>query len=326
MATVAIVGASGLVGSKLTEILADKLPNHKLVLYGNTTVGQKLCYFGKTYTVQDVAKLPFDRPDYAMFMANEKVSKEFAPLLVSNGTVCIDNSSAFRLNENVPLVVAQINGHQVGCCKLIANPNCTTIQIVIALHALQGLKLRAVTVATYQAASGAGKEGLDDLLQQRSYGKLKSFLHPLCDNVIAQIGSVQEDGFTTEERKIRDESRKILNLPRLEVNSFCARVPVTVGHCAFVNVKTECEFCIEQVRELLKAEKDVLLFDDCENGLFPMPSVLRHTHFVGVGRLHKDDIGNGLNMFVVADNLLRGAAYNAYQILETSMKNNGDWL
>lgn len=326
MTTVAIVGASGLVGSKLTEILADKLPEHKLVLYGNTTVGQKLCYFGKSYTVQDVSKLPYEKTDYAMFMANEEVSQRFVPQLVQKGTVCIDNSSAFRMKKDVPLVITQINGHQIGYCKLIANPNCTTIQIDIALHALQSFGLRSVTAATYQAVSGAGKDGLEDLQQNRSYGKLKSFSHPIFDNVIAQIGNIQSDGFTSEEKKIRDESRKILNMPTLSVNSFCARVPVTVGHCAFVNVKLERDFSVEQVRELLKAEKDVLLFDDCENALFPMPSVLRHTHFVGVGRLHKDDKGDGLNMFVVADNLLRGAAYNAYQILETSMKNNGDWL
>lgn len=320
--SIAVVGANGLVGAKLTEILADKFPNSKLLLYGNTSVGQKVFLTGRAHKIQPVSQILKDKPNYAMFMANEEVAKQYVPQL-SNYCVCIDNSSAFRLTRGVPLVIPQVNGQTVGCSKVIANPNCTTIQVVIALSALQDLKPLGMTVATYQAVSGAGRDGLIDLAEKHSYGKLKCFPHPIYDNVIAQIGDVLPDGSTTEEQKMRNETKKILDMPNFEVNSFCARVPVSVGHGAFVNVKLGEPFELDDVRELLKKEKDVLLFDNAENRLFPMPQVLRHTHFVGVGRLSKDGRG-GLNMFVVADNLLRGAAYNAYQILELSMKNNGD--
>ena len=324
MSTIAIVGASGFTGSKLCEILTDKLDGEKIVMYGNASVGQKLCYFGKTYTVKHIDSLKDDDVDYALFMTNEEVSAKYIPQLVEKKVVCIDNSSAFRLKKDVPLVVPQINAQDIGRCKLVANPNCTTIQVAIALAPLQKLGMEHLTVVTYQAASGAGKEGLTDLTEKRTYGKLKSFPHPLFDNVIAQIGNVLPSGNTTEENKLRFETGKILHQSSLAVNAFCVRVPVTVGHCAFVNVRLQQSFEIEQIRSLLKNTKDVLLFDDAQQQLFPMPAVLRHTHFVGVGRIFRDDTGKGVNMFVVADNLLRGAAYNAYQILIQCMKNNGD--
>lgn len=321
MARIAIVGANGLVGAKLTEILADKLPYHKLMLFGKTSAGQKINCFGKSHTIESLNGLP--ECDYAMFMANEAVAKEYVPKLAERGTVCVDNSSAFRMHKGVPLVVPQINGETVGCGKIIANPNCTTIQVAIALAAMKSLKPKKVTVVTLQSVSGAGKDGLDDLTEKRVYGKLKCFSHPIHDNVLAQIGDALPDGTTTEEQKLKRELPKILEIPTLHVNAFCVRVPVTVGHCAFVNVSFEEKFNVAQVRNMLKNTKDVLLFDDAENNVFPMPQVLRHTHFVGVGRLCLDEEG-GLNMFVVADNLLRGAAYNAYQILKIAMKNNGD--
>ena len=317
--SIAVVGASGLVGEKLTQILADKLPNTPLLLYGNTSVGQRVFLNGRAHKIRPISQILADKPNYAMFMANEEIAKEYVPQL-SKTCVCVDNSSAFRLAPDVPLVVPQINGQTVGNKKVIANPNCTTIQVVIALAALKSLKPQAMTVATYQSVSGAGRDGLCDLQEKHQYGKLKSFSHPIFDNLIAQIGEILPDGTTVEEQKMRNETRKILDLPHLYVNSFCVRVPVSVGHGAFVNVTFNEPFEIEQVRELLKKEQDVLLF---ENDRLPMPQVLRQTHFVGVGRLSKDERG-GLNMFVVADNLLRGAAYNAYQILQISMKNNGD--
>ena len=326
MANIAIVGASGLVGQKLTEILADKMSENKLRLFGNSSAGNKVCVFGKNLVIEHVDNLLKTPIDYAMFMAGSDVSQEYIPHLTSSGVVCIDNSAAFRMEKDVPLVVPQINGDTICDNKLIANPNCTTIQVVMALHAIRELGIDSVTVSTYQAVSGAGRDGLADLQEKRSYGKLKCFSHPIYDNVIAQIGEVLPDGTTVEERKMRNECRKILNMPNLSVNSFCVRVPVSIGHGAFVNVKTKSRVDIRKVREMLKGEQDVLLFDDAENGVFPMPAVMRHTHFVGVGRLSSDGTENGLNMFVVADNLLRGAAYNAYQILKVALKNNGDTL
>lgn len=324
MATIAIIGATGLVGQTLAEILADKLHGHKLLLFGNESVSQKVCYFGKTYTVLGTENLLQCKPNYAMFMANEQVAAQFVPKLAKLGTVCIDNSTFFRMRKNVPLVVPQINGEQALNGNVIANPNCTTIQVAVALNALLPLRPSRVTVATYQSASGAGKEGLRDLSERRDYGKLKSFRHPIFDNLIAQIGDVLPNGHTTEEEKMKNECRKILNLPRLRVNAFCVRVPVSVGHGAFVNVQLKNPVFPEQAKELLQKQPDVLVLDDEKKGIFPMPTLLRHTHFVGVGRVHADG-KKGLNMFVVADNLLVGAAYNAYGILEKVMKARGDF-
>lgn len=322
MTTIAVIGASGLVGQTLTQILSEKFFDCKLVLYGNASAGQKVCYFGKTYRIKNVSDILTDAaPSYAMFMANEEVAKNFVPQLADAGTVCIDNSAFFRLKQNVPLVVPQINGDKIGKSKIVANPNCTTIQIAVALHALRAFEPCEVTVATYQAASGAGKDGLCDLKEKHNYGGLRGFRHPIFDNVIPQVGKVLPDGTTTEEQKLKHELAKILGLPQLFVNAFCVRVPVTIGHGAFVNVKFRKPIgseCIAEASRLLQNEPNVIVWDDREKEIFPMPTLVRHTNFVGVGRLHADGKG-GLNMFVAADNLRVGAAHNAYEILKTAM-------
>ena len=300
-----------------------------MVLFGSArSAGRTFSFGGKDYVVKELKHNDdFAGVDIAFVSAGGGVSKEFAETITKHGAVMIDNSSAFRMDSDVPLVVPEVNAADalVRPRGIIANPNCTTILLVVVLNPIERLShIRRVRVSTYQAASGAGKEGLTDLTEKRTYGKLKSFPHPLFDNVIAQIGNVLPSGNTTEENKLRFETGKILHQSSLAVNAFCVRVPVTVGHCAFVNVRLQQSFEIGQIRSLLKNTKDVLLFDDAQQQLFPMPAVLRHTHFVGVGRIFRDDTGKGVNMFVVADNLLRGAAYNAYQILIQCMKNNGD--
>lgn len=318
MATIAVIGATGLVGRKLLEMLSLKLPEHKLVAYANTSVGQKIDVFGKTLTVQSSQKiLPCK---YAMLLTTDEVSNSLVPELARQGTICIDNSTAFRQKSGVPLVVPQINGGTVGCCKIISNPNCTTIQIAIALDALRSLQPTSVNVVTMQSASGAGRDGLSDLSENRTYGKLRCLPHPLCDNVIPKIGGVLQDGQTAEEQKIAQELPKILST-KLQVNALCTRIPVSVAHCAALNVKFGRDFTVQQVQKLLKDTPNVLLMDDAEAEVYPMPQTLRHTCFVGVGRLRKCGDGS-LNAFVVADNLLVGAAYNAYKILEIALKNN----
>ena len=319
MTNIAIVGASGLVGEKLCDIVADKLPNANVRLFGNTSVGSKVFFRNKPVTIESCDNLTCGKLDYAMFMATEDVAAQYVPLLTKRGVTCIDNSSHFRLQKDVPLVVPCINGDQVKGHKLIANPNCSTIQVVVAVNALKSLQPTKMIAVTYQSVSGAGKAGLSDLLEGNGYGKLRSFSHPISNNVIPYIGSVRDDGFTTEERKLTDESRKILDLPRLKVNSFCARIPVTVGHCAFVNLHFKEKVDLDIIRALLKDAENVLLFDDAANELYPMPIMLRNTKYVGVGRIVKDPTANAVNFFVVADNLLRGAAYNAFEILQTAM-------
>lgn len=313
---IAIVGATGLVGERLVALLCDKFVNDKVRLFGNSSVGNKMKLRNKFVTVESCEKLASANIDYAMFMTPNDVSAQYIPPLVKRGVTCIDNSSHFRLKRDVPLVVPCINGELAKDRKLIANPNCSTIQTVIALNPLKELGLTKVTAVTYQAASGAGKDGLTDLLEERCYGKLRSFRHPLCDNVIPCIGEVLSDGSTVEEQKMMLESRKILNLPRLKVNSFCARVPVSTGHCVFVNAVFKERVDVDRVKCLLQNAPNVLLLDDAKSGLYPMPIMLRNTKYVGVGRITKDPTANAVNMFVVADNLLRGAAYNALEILE----------
>lgn len=319
MAIIAVIGATGLVGSKLLEMLSLKLPQHKLTAYANNSVGQKIDVFGKTLTVQSAQNiLPCN---YAMLLTSEEVSARLVPQLVQQGTVCIDNSAAFRQKSGVPLVVPQINGGTIGCCKVISNPNCTTIQIAIVLDALKSLRPASLDVVTLQSASGAGRDGLCDLTENRTYGKLRGMPHPIFDNVIPKIGGILPDGQTTEEQKIAQELPKILST-KLQVNALCTRIPVSVAHCAAINVRFEHDFTVPQVQKLLKNAPNVLLMDDAESEIYPMPQTLRHTCFVGVGRLRKCRDGS-LNAFVVADNLLVGAAYNAYQILKIALRNNG---
>lgn len=319
MKNIAIVGATGLVGEKLTEIIAQNMSTVNVRLFGNTSVGSKIKFKNKPTVVESCDRLASAKLDYAMFMATNEVSAEFIPKLTRRGVICIDNSSHFRLKKDVPLVVPCINGEQISGHRLIANPNCSTIQVVIAVNALKSLHPTRLTAVTYQAVSGAGKAGLSDMEEQRCYGKLTCFRHPIYDNVIPFIGEERPDGFSTEERKLTDESRKILGLPRLKVNAFCARIPVSVGHSVFVNLQLGKKVDLEEIRHLLRNTPNVLLLDDAASGLYPMPMTLRGTKYVGVGRITKDPTANAVNFFVVADNLLRGAAYNAFEILECAM-------
>ena len=321
MKNIAIVGCSGVVGEKLVEIVAQQMPAVNVRLFGNTSVGSVVNFRNKPKIVESCDKLTSAKLDYAMFMATNDVSAKYIPKLVKKGVTCIDNSSHFRLHRNVPLVVTCINGDTIGGHRLIANPNCSTIQVVIAVNALLNLEPTKLTAVTYQAVSGAGKAGLVDLNEQNCYGKLGCFRHPIYDNVIPFIGQMRADGFSSEERKLTDESRKILGLPKLKVNAFCARIPVSVGHGVFVNLQLKKRVDLEEIRTLLRNAPNVLLLDDAESGLYPMPMMLRNTKYVGVGRITKDPTANAVNFFVVADNLLRGAAYNAYEILEKVMEN-----
>ena len=323
MKTIAIVGACGLVGDKLVNLLQDRLLGANVRLFGNSSVGTRVYFRNKPTVIESCDQLLNGGIDYAMFMASNDVAKEYAPKLVKQGVTCIDNSSAFRLDKNVSLVVPCINGELIRGKKLIANPNCSTIQVVIAINALIEMQPTKMTAVTYQAVSGAGKTGISDLAEQRCYGKLQCFSHPIYDNLIPCIGKIQDDGFTDEEQKLVHESRKIMNLPHLKVNSFCARIPVSVGHGVFVNLHLKEKIDLSKIRCLLRNAPNVLLFDDAENGIYPMPMMIRNTKYVGVGRITKDHTANAVNFFVVADNLLRGASYNALEILIQAMKYDG---
>ncbi len=319
MKKIAVIGATGLVGQKLCQLL-QHLPV-SVRLFANATVGTRVIFRGKPTTVEPCEALKCAKIDYAMFMASNEVSAQYIPQLTKRGVVCIDNSSAFRLKKGVPLVVPCINGELVARNKLIANPNCSTVQTVVALAPLKKFGPLSLTAVTYQSVSGAGKNALDDLYARNCYGKLKGISHPIYDNIIPFIGEALGDGSTTEERKLVDESRKILSLPHLKVNSFCVRVPVSVGHGVFVNVRFKQKIDVDEAKKLLSDAPNVLLLDNPQMGLYPMPLTLRNTKFVGVGRIRRDPTTPyGLNMFTVADNLLRGAAYNALEILQCAME------
>lgn len=319
MKTLAIVGASGLVGESLVQIVAGKNLNVAVRLFGNTSVGRKIDYCGKRIKIEPCEALLDGGIDYAMFMANELVASRYVPILSERGVICIDNSSRFRLKSGVPLVVTSVNGETIGKSKIIANPNCSTIQTVIAVNALKSLEPTKLTAATYQSVSGAGRDGITDLENKRGYGNLKQFAHPIYNNLIPSIGQSASYGLTSEEWKLVKESRKILDLPKLKVNSFCCRVPVTRGHGVFVNLTCRKKIDIDEVKSLLSSSPNVIVMDG-EN-LYPMPINIANTKYVGIGRITRDPSNaHAVNMFVVADNLLRGAAYNAYEILEYVMR------
>lgn len=320
MLNVAVVGATGLVGEKLVTILAEKLPNVKLMLFANESSGKKVQAMGKTYVVEHVEKLLCTKLDVAMFMANEQVAKTYVPPLANRGVLCVDNSSQFRMHFNVPLVVPVINGNTIGKNAIVANPNCTTIAICTALDCIKHLSIEKVGVVTLQSASGMGKDGLKMLESKKHTDKNH---HPLCDNVLPCVGDAVGLA-TSEERKILDETNKILAIPPWKITAFCTRVPVTVGHSAVLNVELQQDVSVEQFRQCFCNKKGVLLLDDVQNGVFPTPQIIRNTALVAIGRIVKHHNGS-FSLFVVEDNLLRGASQNAWEILQIVLKNNGLW-
>lgn len=319
MKTIAIVGATGLVGQKLRDVFDASDVKADFLLFANKSAGSRMTIQHKALKVMDVKQLPQYRCDAALFVADADTSIQYIPQLAANGTLCIDNSSAFRMNDDVPLVVWDVNGNTIKNHKLIANPNCTTIQLVTALNAVKKFGIKRIVVSTYQAVSGGGKTALYDLEQKHSYGKLQHFPHPIYDNVIPHIDQFLDNGYTKEEMKVVNESQKILN-QHIEVSCIAVRVPVTVGHSLSVNVELENMPDIDTIRKQFLTAKNVLLTDNTQTNLYPMPLSVRGTPFVSVGRITKDLYRNNcFNCFITADNLLRGAAYNAYEILVNTL-------
>lgn len=316
MKTIAIVGATGLVGNKLADVFSASDFNAKFLAFADKSAGTTITIQNRRVRVLPVTQLLQHRPDAAIFTANEETALKYIPQLSANGTLCIDNSKAYRMNDKVPLVVWDVNGDSVRATdNIIANPNCTTIQLVTALNAVKKYGIRRVVASTYQAVSGAGREALEDLTQKHGYGKLKSFVHPIYDNVIPHIDRFNANGYTNEEMKVVNETQKILD-SKIEISCIAVRVPVSVGHCISANIQLNKMPDIETLRRDFISTRNILLTDDTENNLYPMPISVRGTPFVSVGRivgdLYRDDC---FNCFITADNLLRGAAYNAYEIL-----------
>lgn len=320
---VAVVGATGLVGSTMLEILGERnFPIENLYLYASArSAGNVVTFKEGRYTVIELKKenIMDKKIDFALFSAGGGTSLDFAPYFVEAGAVVIDNSSAFRMDKDVPLVVPEVNPEALKTGKgIIANPNCSTIQAMPVLKALADrYGLERVIYSTYQAVAGAGVQGIKDLEDGLKGEKPKKFPYDIAGNVIPQIDVFLENGYTKEEMKMVEETRKILSLPDLKVTATCVRVPVFTSHSVSVNVELKEDFDLKDVFELFEKTEGVVLQDDMSKLIYPMPLYAAGTDPVYVGRIRRDfSREKTLNLWVVADNIRKGAALNAVQIAE----------
>ena len=324
---VAIAGATGAVGTEFLKLLeARDFPMKSLrLLASSRSVGSKLKFRGENLEVEELTPKSFKGIDIAFFSAGGSRSKQFAPHAVDSGAVVIDNSSAFRMDEKVPLVVPEINPKQAFEHQgLIANPNCSTIQMVVALNPIhRAANIQRVVVSTYQAVSGAGASAMEELKQQlRAWAndepmKQEVFPTQIAFNLFPHIDVFQDNGYTKEEMKMVQETRKIMNAPNMQISATCVRVPVLRAHSEAVWVETEKPLSESEARELFEKEPGIVVQDERESGGYPTPWHITETQETYVGRIRKDiSHPNGLTFWVVADQLYKGAALNAIQIAE----------
>ena len=298
-----------------------KLPIENYCLFATTkSAGKKISILGKDYLVEELNEHSFDSGfDYAIFAASGEIAQKYAPIAVKKGCIVIDNSSYFRMHDDVPLVVPEVNFEDALSHKgIIANPNCSTIQAVLPLKALDDkYKIKRIVYSTYQAVSGAGKDALDDLKNMDGSKPLKKFPHPIYDNCLPHIDVFMENGYTKEEMKMIHETRKILHRPDLRITATTVRVPVTNSHSESINVEFEGRFELEDLVKTLKNFPNIIIQDDLTNNIYPMPINATGHDEVFVGRIRRDEsVESGVNLWVVADNIRKGAASNAVQILE----------
>ena len=323
---VAVVGATGLVGQTFLKVLKErKFPVENLYLYASArSAGKVINWEGKDYTVIELKDENIkDDIDVALFSAGGGISKEYAPKFRDKGAVVVDNSSAWRMDKDIPLVVPEANPEALkNHGGIIANPNCSTIQVMPILKVLQDkYGLKRVVYSTYQAVAGAGKKGLDDLENNLQGKPSTNFPHQIAFNALPHIDVFLENGYKKEEEKMINETKKILNLPDLKVTATCVRIPVKFGHGVSVNVELERPFELEDVVKAFEEKEGVIVQNDGKNKVYPMPITAQDTDEVYVGRIRRDDtVDNGLNLWVVADNIRKGAATNTIQIAETLIK------
>ncbi|MDZ4991674.1 aspartate-semialdehyde dehydrogenase [Clostridium perfringens] len=319
MYNVAVVGATGNVGRKFLEILEERdFPVKKLYLFASKrSAGKTLKFKGEDLIVEELceANIENKKIDFALFSAGGSVSLEFAPIFSKHGAVVIDNSSAWRMDKDVPLVVPEVNPEDVKWHKgIIANPNCSTIQAVVALKPLHDkYGIKRIVYSTYQAVSGAGIQGILDLQE----GTTEKFPYPILGNIIPHIDVFLDNGYTKEEIKMIEETKKILHDDSLRITATTARVPVLNSHSESINVELNSEFEVENIIDLFNSSKGLIVHDDVANLKYPTPLELSGRDEVFVGRIRRDfSLDNGLNLWVVADNIRKGAALNAIQIAE----------
>lgn len=323
----AVVGATGMVGRTFLKVLEErKLPIENFyVMASKRSAGSTLTFMGKDYIVEELTEHSFDKPiDIALFSAGGGTSAKFAPIAAAHGCVVVDNSSQWRQDPKVPLVVPEVNPEDVAWNNgIIANPNCSTIQAVVPLKALDDkYKIKRVVYSTYQAVSGAGVAGWDDLEKGLQGEAPKKFPHPIAGNCLPHIDVFMDNGYTKEEMKMIWETRKILHRPELAVTATTVRVPVFNSHSESVNVEFENPIDIADIKALLSETPGVVLRDDPENNVYPLALDATGHDEVYVGRVRRDEsVANGLNFWVVADNIRKGAATNAVQIAELLVQN-----
>ncbi len=318
----AIVGATGLVGRTALKVLEEKnLPISQYEFFASKkSAGSAVKFLGKDYVVKELDEHSFDSGfDFAIFSAGGDVSKKFAPIAASKGCIVVDNSSAFRMDDNVPLVVPEVNPEDIqNNHGIIANPNCSTIQAVVPLKPLDDkYKIKRIVYSTYQAVSGAGKNGVDDLKNTLNGLEPKKFPHSIANNCLPHIDVFLEDGYSKEELKMINETRKILHRPDLRVTATTVRVPVLNSHSESINVEFENDFDLDELKDLLSNSPGIIVQDNPSANIYPLATNASGSDKVFVGRIRRDEsIPFGINMWVVADNVRKGAASNAIQIVE----------
>ena len=329
---IAIVGATGNVGRKILEVLEKKkfAFDNLFLLASSKSVGKKINFKNKEYEVFSLEKFDFSRVKITFFAAGGKISEKFANIAAKNSIV-IDNSSFFRMDPEVPLIVPQVNPSDLNHIKknIISNPNCSTAQLVIALKPLHDLfKIKRVVVSTYQSVSGGGKAPMNELVEQTKLVlnekkiKSKNFTKQIAFNVIPHIDGFSEDGYTKEELKMTNETKKILD-NKIDLTATCVRIPVLVSHAESANIEFEKSFTLDEIRSALDNFEGCKIIDDRFDGGYFTPLEAEGKYETFISRIRKDrTVKNGLNLWIVSDNLLRGAALNAVEIAETLVKNN----
>ncbi|MDF2548476.1 MAG: aspartate-semialdehyde dehydrogenase [Anaerosolibacter sp.] len=319
----AVVGATGMVGRTFLKVLEERdFPFDQLYVFASAkSAGEKVTCKGIEYTVQELTEASFDGDiDIALFSAGGDISKKFAPIAASKGVIVVDNSSAWRMDQNVPLVVPEVNPQDIAWNKgIIANPNCSTIQAVVALKPLHDkYGIKRIIYSTYQSVSGTGVKGVQDLEEGLSGNDLLlAYPHPIAHNCLPHIDVFLENGYTKEEMKMIEETKKILGDYNLKITATTVRVPVFNSHSESINLELEKPFEVNDVRELLKNSPGIVLQDDPSANVYPLARSAAGTDDVYVGRIRRDEsTENGLNMWVVADNIRKGAATNAIQVAE----------
>lgn len=318
----AVVGATGMVGRTFLKVLEERnLPIENFyVMASARSAGQTITFNGKNYVVEELTENSFDKPiDIALFSAGGGTSEKFAPIAAAKGCIVVDNSAQWRMDETVPLVVPEVNPEDIDWNKgIIANPNCSTIQAMVALKPLDDkFKIKRIVYSTYQAVSGAGVAGWNDLENGLKGKAPEKFPHPIANNCLPHIDVFMENGYTKEEMKMIWETRKILHNADMKVTATAVRVPVFDSHSECINVEFENPFELSQVMEVLKNAKGVVLEDDTANNVYPLALNAAGKDEVFIGRVRRDEsLDNGINMWVVADNIRKGAATNAVQIAE----------